>query len=87
VDQSFERRLRGGAHLVERPGSTDSLGWVTTVTRSVELDSWIGLSLIRRGSERKGQRLHASFPLKNETVEVEIVSPHHVDPENERVRA
>ncbi len=87
VDPSFERRLRGGAHLVERPGSTDSLGWVTTVTRSVELERWIGLAMLRGGAERKGQRLYASFPLKNETVEVEIASPHHVDPENARVRA
>jgi sarcosine oxidase subunit alpha len=87
VDPSFARRLRGGAHLVEKPGSNESLGWVTTVTRSVELERWIGLAMLRNGPERKGQRLYAVFPLKNETVEVEIASPHHVDPENVRVRA
>jgi len=86
IDPSFERRLRGGAHLVEKPDSSESLGWVTTVTFSVELERWIGLAMLRNGAARKGQRLHAAFPLKNESVAVEITSPHHVDPEHERVR-
>ncbi|MGE5511786.1 MAG: sarcosine oxidase subunit alpha family protein [Bacteroidota bacterium] len=87
VDASFDRRLRGGAHLVARPESKESLGWVTSVTRSVELERWIGLALLSGGPERMGERMYAVFPLKKELVEVEITSPHHVDPENERVRA
>ncbi|MSP49478.1 MAG: sarcosine oxidase subunit alpha family protein [Alphaproteobacteria bacterium] len=87
VDPSFERRLRGGAHMVEKAASTNSLGWVTSITRSVELERWLGLAMIRRGPERIGQRLFAAYPLKNEVVEVEVTSPHHVDPENLRVRA
>jgi sarcosine oxidase subunit alpha len=87
VDPSFDNRLRGGAHLVESFGAKESLGWVTAVTRSVELDRWIGLAMLRNGAERKGQRLYAAFPMKGESVEVEIVSPHQVDPENARVRA
>jgi sarcosine oxidase subunit alpha len=75
--------LRAGAQLVEA-GSTTSLGWITSVTRSVELGCWIGLALLRGGTERT--RLNAAFPLKNETVVVDIVSPHFVDPENVRVR-
>jgi heterotetrameric sarcosine oxidase alpha subunit len=78
--------LRAGAHLVEA-GSTASLGWVSSVTRSVELERWIGLALLRGGAQRIGTRLHAAFPLRNETIEVEMVSPHFVDPENLRVRA
>jgi hypothetical protein len=31
--------------------------------------------------------MYATYPLKNEVVEVEVCSPHHVDPENLRVRA
>ena len=87
VDPSFEKRLRGGAHLVASRDSTDSLGWVTSVTRSVELENWIGLAMLKRGPDDKGKRLYAAYPLKNETVEVEITSPHHIDPENARVRA
>jgi sarcosine oxidase subunit alpha len=77
-------QLRAGAHLVAA-GTTESLGWVTSVTRSVELERWIGLALLR--GSKPGQRLDAAFPLKNETVAVEIVSPHFIDPENQRVRA
>lgn len=83
----FDKRLRGGAHIVSAPEDTKSLGWVTSVTRSVELDRWIGLAMIEGGIDRRGQRLYAVFPLKGEIVEVEITSPHHVDPENARVRA
>ena len=36
-------KLRAGAQLVET-GSTESLGWVTSVTRAVELEGWIGLA-------------------------------------------
>ena len=42
--------------------------------------------MVRRGPERIGQKLYAAYPLKNEVVEVEVTSPHHVDPENARVR-
>ena len=87
VDPSFEKRLRGGAHIVETPDSKASLGWCTSITRSVELERWLGLAMIRQGPERIGQRLYATYPLKNEVVEIEVCSPHHVDPENLRVRA
>jgi sarcosine oxidase subunit alpha len=87
VDPAFENRLRAGAHIVDAKGSTQSLGWVSSVTRSATLDCWIGLALIRHGPEQIGKRLFATFPLKGETVGVEITSPHHVDPENKRVRA
>ncbi len=87
LTSDFDKRLRGGAHLVSAPEDTQSLGWVTSVTRSIELDRWIGLAMLTGGIDRRGQRLYAVFPLKNEVIEVEITSPHHVDPENVRVRA
>jgi sarcosine oxidase subunit alpha len=85
--QAFGQPLRAGAHIVGTPVGKESLGWVTSVTRSVELERWIGLALVRGGRDRAGQRLYAAFPLKDEVVEVEITSPHHVDPENAHVRA
>jgi methylglutamate dehydrogenase subunit C len=87
LGQDFATRLRGGAHIVSAPESKESLGWVTSITRSVELDRWIGLAMVRDGENRLGQRLFATYPLKNECVEVEITSPHHVDPENTRVKS
>jgi len=80
------QEIRAGAHLVA-PGTTLSLGHVTSVTRSVELDCWIGLALLADGESRIGTRLHAAYPLKDSVVEVEITPPHFVDPENARVRA
>jgi sarcosine oxidase subunit alpha len=81
------RRLRGGAHLLDEPAAARSLGWVSSVTQSIEHQSWIGLALLEDGEALKGRRLYAVSPLHEETVEVEITSPHHVDPENSRVRA
>jgi sarcosine oxidase subunit alpha len=87
LTQDFDKRLRGGAHIIADADGTASLGWVTSMTRSVELDRWIGLAMIRGGADRIGQRLFSTFPLKGETVEIEVTSPHHVDAENTRVRA
>ena len=67
--------------------SGESLGWVASVTRSIEYNHWIGLALIADGESLKGQRLFAVSPLHSECVEVTVTSPHHVDPENTRVRA
>jgi methylglutamate dehydrogenase subunit C len=89
VDRS--QHLRAGAHLVASPRAArkgQSLGWVTSVAPSPTLGHWIGLGLARGGLEQhRGQRLVASFPLKGEAVAVEVVSPHFVDPDGERLRA
>jgi methylglutamate dehydrogenase subunit C len=85
VDHS--RRLRNGLQLVA-PGAPDSsLGYVTSSTPSVEFDGWVGLALLSGGRARFGQRLIGRSPLHEETTEVQILSPHMLDPENARVRA
>jgi heterotetrameric sarcosine oxidase alpha subunit len=81
------QRLRGGAHLVAEPGSPQSLGHVTSVTRSVELDQWIGLALLEEAENWRDKRIWAVSPLHDERVEVVVTSPCFVDPENARVRA
>jgi len=53
----------------------------------VELDGWVGLALLAGGRRRIGTRLRGSCPVHGESSELEIVSPHFVDPENVRVRA
>jgi sarcosine oxidase subunit alpha len=77
-------RLLAGAHLVA-PGGNGSLGWLSSVTRGVEQEGWIGLALLADAAARRGTRLEAASPLHGERVEVEIGSPHFVDPENRRV--
>jgi methylglutamate dehydrogenase subunit C len=81
------QRLRGGAHLVAELGSLESLGHVTSVTRSVELEQWIGLALLEEAESWRDKRLWAVSPLHDERVEVIVTSPCFVDPENARVRA
>jgi methylglutamate dehydrogenase subunit C len=81
------QRLRGGAHLVADPGSGESLGYVTSVTRSVELEQWIGLALIEEAESWRDKLLWAVSLLHCERVEVVVTNPCFVDPENARVRA
>jgi sarcosine oxidase subunit alpha len=80
-------RLRNGLQLVAPQARTTSLGYVTSSTPSVELDGWVGLALVAGGRRRVGQRLIGTSPVHDEITELEIVSPHMLDPENVRVRA
>lgn len=80
-------RLRNGAHLVDPAEPTVSLGFITSSTPSVELEGWVGLALLSGGLARKGEVLLARSPITAEDVPVAIVSPHFVDPGNERVRS
>ena len=81
------RRLRNGMQLLE-PGATGtSLGYVTSSTPSVELPGWIGLALLSAGRGRIGQRLTGVSPIHDESLALDVVSPHMLDPENRRVRA
>jgi len=81
------RRLRNGLQLVAPEARTTTLGYVTSSTPSVASDGWVGLALVAGGRQRLGQRLIGTSPVHDETIEIEIVSPHMLDPENLRVRA
>ena len=61
-------------------------GWITAVTHSPELGHWIGIGFIAGGqSAWEGKRVISADPVREANVEVEIVSPHMVDPEGERL--
>ena len=61
-------------------------GWITAVTHSPELGHWIGIGFIAGGqSAWEGKRVMSADPVREANVEVEIVSPHMVDPEGERL--
>ena len=61
-------------------------GWITGVTHSPELGHWIGLGFITGGCEDwQGKPVVAADPLRKGNVTVEIVSPHMVDPDGERL--
>ena len=79
-------RLRNGTQLVAAADPTTSLGYVTSCTPSAERDGWVGLALVTGGRARIGDRVLGVSPVHNETTDIEIVSPHHSDPGNARVR-
>lgn len=61
-------------------------GWITGVTHSPELGHWIGIGFISGGpSAWEGRAAIAADPVRKGNIDVEIVSPHMVDPSGERM--
>ncbi len=83
-------RIRAGAHLIapeDKSKPPRSLGHITSVTYSPVLEAYIALGLLEDGRNRIGQKLIASYPLKNIDVAVEVISPHFYDPDGSRMHA
>lgn len=82
--------LTAGAHFLSK-GAEASLdndeGWMTSVAYSPILKTSIGLGFIKRGDRRIGEVVVAADPIRSKSIEVEICSPHFIDPEGERLRA
>ncbi len=87
VDRS--QLLTAGAHFVATGAEAvteNDQGWMSSVAYSPELGHSIGLGFIERGQERVGEVVRAVDPVRDRDIEVEIVSPHFVDPEGARLR-
>ena len=86
---NLEDSLEAGAHFVPK-GKNFTLendeGWISSVAYSPTLGHSIALGFINRGHERIGETIQAADPLRRKNIEVEIVSPHFVDPKGERLR-
>jgi len=64
------------------------IGRVTSVTHSPELGHWIGLGFIKGGMEKwKDTTVIGSDPIRNKQMEIQVVSPHMIDPEGKRMYA
>ncbi len=81
------RTFNGGALLCKADEvSGFGEGWITAVTYSPAIGHWIGLGFISGGHQAwKDQTVIAADPVRKGNVEVEIVSPHMVDPQGERM--
>ena len=66
-------------------GANDQ-GYMTSVAYSPSLGSSIGLGFLANGAERFGETVIAADLIRDNIVEVEIVSPHFLDPQGERLR-
>jgi len=79
-----------GSHLVEDKNAAlpnPKLGHISASCWSVEYNNPFSLAILKEGKKRIGEKLYALSPLKNKSIEVEVVSSHYVDPKGERVRS
>ena len=83
------QKLEAGSHLIslgKKPIMKDDEGWLSSVAFSPTLGHYIGLGFVKNGSNRIGEKVLAVNLLQNKETEVEIVSPHFLDPEGIRQR-
>jgi len=85
-----EDQLSAGAHFIgigKEANTANDEGYMTSVCWSPHLGCWIGLGYIRRGPQRHGEKVRAVDQVRGTDIEVEICSPHFIDPQGERLRA
>ena len=79
-----------GSHLVEDSKAklpNPKLGHVSSSCWSVENNNPFSLAILKDGKNMIGKKLFAVSPLKNTSIEVEVMSSHYVDHEGKRVRS
>ncbi|RKF14129.1 sarcosine oxidase subunit alpha family protein [Roseovarius spongiae] len=88
VDRS--RNLIAGSHFISQGRDAvmaNDEGWMSSVAWSPSLGHSIGLGFIRSGDARMGEVVRAVSPVHDTEMQVEITSPHFIDPQGERLRA
>ena len=81
--------ISAGSHFLEigaEPVAANDGGWLTSMVYSPHIGSQIALGYLKGGDTKLGQRLRAVNFMTGQDTEVEIVSPHFIDPEGERLR-
>tara|TARA_Y100000591_G_scaffold201236_1_gene174072 strand:+ start:4054 stop:7050 length:2997 start_codon:yes stop_codon:yes gene_type:complete len=79
-----------GSHLVTNKDAklpNPKLGHVSSSCWSVENNNPFSLAILKDGKNMIGKKLYAVSPLKNKSIEVEVISSHYVDHEGKRVRS
>ncbi len=79
-----------GSHIVQDQNAklpNPKLGHVSSSCWSVENNNPFSLAIMKDGKNMIGKKFFAVSPLKNKTIEVEVISSHYVDPEGKRVRS
>ncbi len=83
------RALSAGSHFMKTGAATKAEnddGYLTSMVHSPHLGHCIALGYLKNGAARLGERMRAVNFLIGADVEIEIVSPHFIDPQGERVR-
>ena len=79
-----------GSHLVIDKNAklpNPKLGHVSSSCWSVENNNPFSLAILKDGKNMMGKKMFAVSPLKNISIEVEVISSHYVDHEGKRVRS
>ena len=79
-----------GSHLVVDQNAklpNPKLGHVSSSCWSVENNNPFSFAILKDGKNMIGKKLFAVSPLKNKSIEVEVISSHYVDHEGKRVRS
>ncbi len=79
-----------GSHIVKDQNAklpNPKLGHVSSSCWSVENNNPFSLAIMKDGKNMIGKKFFAVSPLKNKSIEVEVISSHYVDPEGKRVRS
>ena len=82
-------KLTAGSHFLEigaAPVAANDGGWLSSKVYSPHVGSDIALGYLKGGDGKIGQRMRAVNLVGGTETLVEIVSPHFVDPEGERLR-
>ena len=84
-----DKKLRGGAVLFAQSDEIKGhgRGYVTSVTFSTDLNTFIALGLFKGGLAHENEEIIAAYPLKDEQVRLRIVSPHFIDRGGTRLNA
>ena len=82
-------KITNGAHLFGHGAShtpeTDQ-GHISSVAWSPSLNSYIALGFLKDGATRMGETLMAVDYMRDNHIEVKVVSAHFIDPDGERLR-
>jgi len=82
-------KLTNGAHFIskgETPSTETDNGYMSSVAWSPMLECYIGLGFLKNGKARMGEIIEAKDFVRNNHVDVKVVSPHFFDPDGERLR-
>ena len=82
--------LTAGSHFLPlgAPASAENDGgWLTSKVYSPHLGCDIALGYLKAGDQKIGTRMRAVNLLAGTDTEVDITSPHFLDPQGERLRA
>ncbi|WP_424971817.1 sarcosine oxidase subunit alpha family protein [Dinoroseobacter sp. S76] len=78
-----------GSHLVAKDAgvtAAEDQGFITSTCHSPHLGHAIALGFLKAGDQRLGEKLRVVSPLTGVDHAVEVVAPHFIDPEGERLR-